>query len=177
MYARKALSRSGSKYDRPKRRGNVIDRIAAAREQRADVIVSKTAKTEIADPKATPEITPEAPHETDVSSTDWLNDETGFPQTDLHTPETDVSGIKEEDPLHTELRNELREIMATDAQESANDVSEPSATVLREPKTRSPWMIYAAAALVLAAAAVLLYAPNGDLTWLSASIQNFLQMI
>ena len=130
MYTRKALSRAGSDHDRPKRRGNIVERIAAAREQRQESTVSN-------DP---------IPGYT-------------FPET---LPEVELP--------HMDLRNELREIIANDGRESANDLSEPTATMPAEPRTRSPWMIYAAAIFVFVAAAVFFYGPSGDLTWLSAGL-------
>lgn len=130
MYTRKALSRAGSGHDRPERRGNIVERIAAAREQRQEIAVSNDAIPGYTFPESSP---------------------------DADLPDMD-------------LRKELREIISRDALESANDTGEPTVTMLAEPRTRSPWMIYAAAIFVLAAAAVLLYAPQGDLTWLSARL-------
>lgn len=60
MYTRKALRRAGSDHDRTKRRGNIVERIAAAREQRQDSAVSNDAIPGYTFPDSPPEV--DLPH-------------------------------------------------------------------------------------------------------------------
>ena len=162
MYARKALSRAGSNHDRPKRRGNIVERIAAAREQREEIVISKSARTANTELKIKPEGTPDNAAETVLSSSDWLDGETGFPQMDLRNHEADLSdidfGSDEQDPSHTELRNELREIMAIDPADTANNAESPPVAKAAARPSKLTWVFFAAIGGMLAFAASVLSA-------------------
>lgn len=144
MYTRRALSSASAGESRTARRKNVMERIAAARQQRDDrlVPVSRMAREHI------PQVANDTTHTASAS----------------------------EDLAHTELRNELREIIANDALHGANNADAPSEVDVAldvDVKKRSPWMIYAAAAITAVAALAFLYTPETGITILSANFANF----
>ncbi len=92
------------------------------------------------------------------------------PQPQEITPELPA---EEEALPYVELRTELRDIIASDVQNSANETTEPNmtaSTAALGSYKRAPWIICVAAALAVAAAVIWGYAPDSNTVWLSTRV-------